>query len=345
MSDRLLEEFVELGSDTGRGNLLGVQPYMTSDDYASGKEFYARLDSYLRAAAQKGWLRPQTAVVWPEHIGTWLIAAGESQAVLQAPTLSAAMRPLAFKHVIPFAGEWLAAREKDRGAASLFRMKGREAADLYQAAFAQLARHYAVTVVAGTIFLPAPEIREGRVVVGRGPIYNTAIVFRPDGLAHPSLARKSYPTPAEQEFTSALPISELPVFDTPAGRLAVVVCADSWYPGTYDRVRALGAEFVTVPSLITRPGMWDKPWGGYSTANPPEDIDPKDVGRITEGQAWIKYALAGRIGRSGAKCGVNVFLHGKLWDLGTDDGNSVAVRGDEIVEVKGDGGALLNVWL
>ncbi len=345
MSDLLLEEIVELGGDTGQGNLLGVQPYMTNDDYASGEVFYARLDSYMRAAAQRGWLRAQTVVVWPEHIGTWLIAAGESQAVLRAPALSAAMRPLALKHVISFAAEWVSAPEKDRVVASLFRMKACETAGLYQAAFSRLARQYAVTVVAGTILLPSPEIREGKIVVGRGPIYNTAAVFRPAGLPHASLARKSYPTPAEQGFTSATPIAELPVFDTPAGRLAVVVCADSWHPETYEHLRAAGAEFLAVPSLITNPGIWDKPWGGYSTATPPKDVDPEDVGRITEGQAWIKYALAGRIGRSGARCGVNVFLHGKLWDLGTDNGNSMAVRGDEVVEVEGEGGALLNVWL
>jgi len=255
------------------------------------------------------------------------------------------MRLLILRHVIPFAGRWLSAREKDRVVASLFRMKAGQMADLHQAAFSRLARRYAVTVVAGTIFLPSPQIREGRVRVSGGPIYNTAVVFRPDGLAHTGLARKSYPVPAEQGFAAGAPISELPVFDTPAGRLGVVVCADSWYPETYDHLKAAGAEFVAVPSEIDRPQIWDKPWGGYTTASPPQDINPEDVGRITEGRAWIKYALAGRIGRSGARCGVNVFLHGKLWDLGTDSGNSVAVRGDEIVEVKRQGGTLLNLWL
>jgi hypothetical protein len=345
MSDLPLGETVELGSNAGRGNLLGVQPYMVANDYASEEAFYARLDSYMQAAGQKGWLGDRTVVVWPEQIGTWLIAAGESQAVFRAPTLHAAMRPLVLRHIFPFAARLVSAREKDRVIASLFRMKAEQMAGLYQAAFSRLARRYAVTVVAGSIFLPSPQVQQGKVVAGRGPIYNTSTVFRPDGLAHGELARKSYPISTEQSFVAAAPIAELPVFDTPAGRLGVVVCADSWYPQIYDRLKAGGAEFIAVPSLSSFPQIWDKPWGGYISADPPQDADWNDVGKITEGQAWLKYALAGRIGRSGARCGVNVFLHGKLWDLGTDNGNSVGVRGDEIVEVKKEGGALINLWL
>ena len=345
MSDLHLAEIVELGSNAGRGNLLGVQPYLVANDYASEELFYARLDSYLQAAGQKGWLGDRTIVVWPEQIGTWLIAAGESQAVFRARTLHAALQPLILRHVIPFAARLVSAREKDWVIASLFRMKAGQMAGLYQAAFSRQARRYAVTVVAGSIFLPSPQVKQGKIVAGRGPIFNTSAVFRPDGLAHGELARKSFIVSTEQPFAIAAPIIELPVFDTPAGRLGVAICADSWYPQIYDRLQAAGAEFIAVPSLVTGPGIWEQPWRGYDGGDTPQDVNPEDVGRISEGQAWLKYALAGRMGRSGARCGVNVFLRGKLWDLGTDNGNSVGVRGDEIVEVKREGGALINIWL
>jgi hypothetical protein len=100
-----------------------------------------------------------------------------------------------------------------------------------------------------------------------------------------------------------------------------------------------------VPSLAAGQYIWDKPWGGYNSVDPPQDVDMADVGSLTEGQAWHKYALSGRIGHSGARCGVNVFLHGELWDLGTDSGSSLAVRGEEMVEARKNGGALLNVWI
>jgi len=345
-----LDEILSLGSDAGQGNLLGVQPYMTVSDYAGEEPFYAKLDAYLQAARQEGWLGEKTVVVWPEQIGTWLVAAGESKSVFQAPTLAAAMRPLVLRHAIPFAGKLAFAREKDRVVASLFRMKAGQMARLYQTVFSRLARQYGVTVVAGSIYLPSPRVEDGRVLAGgsyRAPglLYNTSVVFRPDGKAHSALARKCYPIATEQGFVTAAPVAELPTFETPAGKLGVLVCADSWYPQAYERLKAGGVEMVAVPSLAAGAGIWEKPFGGYTSADPPQDVDRADMGRITEGQAWVKYALAGRIGRSGARCGVNVFLHGELWDLGTDNGNSLAVRGDEVVEARMNGGALLNVWL
>jgi len=327
---------------------------MTAGDYAAEATFYAKLDSYLQAARQNGWVGERTVVVWPELIGAWLVAAGESQRVFQARTLSAAMRSLVLRHALPFVGKLAFAREKDRLVASLFRMKAWQMARLYQAAFSRLACQYGVTVVAGSIYLPSPYVDEGQVRAGgyrstggyrSAGLYNTSAVFRPDGQAHSLLARKCYPIASEQAFVAAAPVAELPVFETPAGRLGVLVCADSWYPQAYARLKAAGAEMIAVPSLAAGAGIWEKPWGGYISADRPQDVDLADVGQITEGQAWHKYALAARIGASGARCGVNVFLHGELWDLGVDNGNSLAVREGEIVEARKNGGALLNVWL
>jgi predicted amidohydrolase len=345
MTDLHLDEFITLGSDSGRGNLLGVQPYLSAEDYATGEAFYSKIEVYLQAARQQGWLGANTVVVYPETIGTWLVAAGEGVAIFRAQTMNAAMRPLILRHALPFARELLSAREKNRTVAGLFRMKAARSAELYQAAFSRLARQYEVTVVAGSIYLPSPQVKDGRLLGRRGPLYNTSAVFRPDGLAYEALARKCFPTAYELTFASAAPLAGLPVFETPAGRLGVLVCADSWYPQAYERLRAAGAELVAVPSLAVDPGIWNKPWGGYNPPNYPPDVDRADAGRLTEGQAWLKYALAGRLASSGARCGVNVFLHGELWDLGTDNGNSVAVRGVEVVEARKNAAALLNVWV
>jgi hypothetical protein len=68
------------------------------------------------------------------------------------------------------------------------------------------------------------------------------------------------------------------------------------------------------------------------------------VGQLCESEAWRKYALSGRLAASGARCGINVFLRGSLWDLGSC-GRSLAVREDEVMEVETDGAALINLWL
>ena len=68
------------------------------------------------------------------------------------------------------------------------------------------------------------------------------------------------------------------------------------------------------------------------------------AGRDSEGEAWHKYALAGRLSASGARYGINVFLRGSLWDMGMD-GRSLMVQDGSPRGEAGDGPALLNLWL
>jgi hypothetical protein len=75
-------------------------------------------------------------------------------------------------------------------------------------------------------------------------------------------------------------------------------------------------------------------------------VDAADRHRLTEGQAWIKYALSGRIHSSGARCGVNVFLRGKLWDHDSGGWPGALIKDAEIfVEERTDKAAILNVWI
>jgi len=345
MSDLRLTEMAEYGSNGRRGNLLGVEPFMTTADYASEEAFRARLDGYLKVAGQKGWLDERTIVVLPEYTGTWLAAAGEREAVYRAHSLQGAMRALALSHAFPFARALLSAREKDKVAASLFRVKAEQMARIYQAVFSNLARKHAVTIVAGSILLPSPQVKAGVVIAGDGPLYNVTAVYGPDGLAHAGLVRKAFPIAAELPFVAPAPVAELPAFDTPAGRLGVLICADSWYPEPYQCLKAQGVDLIAVPSYLSIHDVWDRPWRGYDGAPAPDDVDPRDVGALTEGQAWRKYSLAGRIAHAEARCGLNVFLRGALWDLAADSGCATIVSGQTVIEGRGGGAALLNLWL
>ena len=85
---------------------------------------------------------------------------------------------------------------------SLFRMKAREMAAVYQATFAALARDFGVTIVAGSILLPAPRISNGALEIGKGRLYNVTAVYGPDGRAHDQLTHKVYPISSELPFTA-----------------------------------------------------------------------------------------------------------------------------------------------
>jgi hypothetical protein len=333
------------GQDHGRGNLVGIQPWMTAADYASADTFRARLATWFDVAKERGWLLPDTVVVLPEYVGTWLVAVGEEPDVHAAPTVDAAMKLVVKRHFVPVMSRMITSRAKSRAVDAIFRTKADEMAAAYDAAFSDLARTYQVTVVAGSILLPNPSVADGHVIAGKGRIQNVTAVYGSDGNAFPELARKVQPTDDELPFVKGQPADVLPTFDTKLGTVGVLVCADSWYPHTYETLAGRDADVIVVPSFLSKSGGWAEPWHGYNGAEAPEDVDLADVENLTEGEAWQKYALASRGPDAAAEAGINVFLRGRIWDLGAD-GQTIAVLGREVTLGQPvDAPAVFNLWL
>jgi len=341
----LVQERAEFGTNTGHGNLLGIQPFVRPTDYTSGVALRAKLAGYLDIARDEGWLCDKTIVVFPEYVGTWLAAAGGKPAVYRADTLQRAMLHAMRGRLGAFVAQLFTVRARDRAKAALFAAQARQMAGTYDQVFADLAGQYQVTIVAGSIVLPAPEVREGRLVLMKGRLYNVSAVYRADGMLYPELVHKCFPLWSELEFLAAGCVRDLPVYDTPAGKLGVLICADSWYPQCYGVLAGKGAQIIVVPSYLRPDHVWSQPWRGYDGAAAPADVDAEDIGRLTEGQAWLKYALGGRCAVAGIASGINVFLRGDLWDLGSD-GHTVVVRGSSVLEARhGTGAAIVNSWI
>ena len=335
------------GADAGKGNLLGVQPWLVPQDYANPATLAAKFSAYLQAARDKGWLTDKTIAVFPEYTGTWLIAAGEKRSIYTEPSSEAAMTTVALTHLPEFGWRLLNAPPvKDKVKWALFSLKGKQAAADYQQVFGALAKKYGITIVAGSIVLPSPELIDGKIVVQEGrTLYNVTAVFAPDGNVIAPLVVKVFPIPDELEFTGTGSTDGLPVFNTAAGKLGVLICADAWYPANYAALKKAGAELLAVPSFSSHDQVWSTLWGGYIGAPQPADVDSADIGKITEGDAWMKYAIPMRTQAAGMKAGLNVFLRGAMWDLGSD-GATIWVSGTETGKgtmVKG--AALTNLWL
>jgi hypothetical protein len=273
------------------------------------------------------------------------VALYENASVYRARSVTAALRPVVWGHLAAFTRAFWHSDAEDRVKAALFRAKAETMATVYQRVMSRLSAEHGVTVVAGSLVLPSPRLDGGRLVPGDGPLYNVAAVFSSTGTILEPLVRKVYPISDELAFTAPAASDDLPVFDTPSGRLGVLICADSWYPRTWERLREQGVELVAVPSYLAGDGAWSRPWPGYDGARAPADVDAADAGAISEGEAWLRYALAGRMPGSGARAGLNVFLRGELWGLGSD-GRAVLVRGGTVrLGRHVEGAGIYNVWL
>jgi hypothetical protein len=159
------------------------------------------------------------------------------------------------------------------------------------------------------------------------------------------LTFKKFPVKEEKVFTSCPRFAILPQYKTPAGNLAVLICADAWYPNNYTCLN--GADIIAVPSLVAGKNVWDDKWNGYNGGPQPADVDKTDVGSLTESEAWKRYAMLSRGRAAGIKSGMNVFLRGDLWDVDMD-GNTLYFSGDAAFEAKASPektGSLINVWL
>ncbi|RMF72730.1 MAG: hypothetical protein D6740_04950, partial [Alphaproteobacteria bacterium] len=183
--------------------LVGISALMMPRDYADAHAFRAKVAGYLEQARKAGLMPEGSIVVWPEHLGTWLVAVDAPGIVTRTPAMGLAMTALALARPRALWGVLARSHEKDRLAAALFRSRSQEMAAVYQDVFADLARRFGVTIVAGSIVLENPAVVEGRLRTRPGPLYNTSVVFHPDGRADPKLVRKVYPIPSEQPFTTA----------------------------------------------------------------------------------------------------------------------------------------------
>lgn len=338
----LIEAVQSYGVNRGQGNLVGIQPYMTTVHYATAVAYQTRLDGYMAAAQAEGWLHDNTIVIFPENIGTWLLLVNEDASILTAETMESASKRMVSHHLPRFLWTLPHTAGHNRAACALFRMKAQPIAAAYQETFGQLAATYGVTIAAGSVFLPQPVWENGRLQCTAGPLQNVCCVFAADGRAYPAITRKVHLVPDESALLQGGSLDDLPVYDTPAGRLGVLICADSWCPASYE---ALAAQEVGIIAVPNNQGGWHKAWGGYLTPPIPDDVDTADIGRLTEEEAWLKYALAGRIGRSRARVGMQVFFHGRLWDQ-VSEGQIIILKESQLIEAPDvQGAALINVWL
>ncbi|MBX9405858.1 carbon-nitrogen hydrolase family protein [Pseudomonas baetica] len=343
LSDLRIKLAVDQGTPADRGNLLGIQPELFPTDYQNPERLHRKLAAYLQQAQDQGLLNDKTVVVLPEHVGTWLMISGEKDELYQAPTLAEAMNWLAASNPLLFARAWLSAKGSDRLDDAHLRMKSRAMAKDYQALFGGLAKEFHVTLVAGSIVLPEPSIRDGQLKPGSGALYNSSVVFGRDGVPLGQPQRQMHPVFDQRDVIQASE-QTINVVDTPAGRLGVLIGSDSWYPDNYRKLDEQSAQLVAVPAQVLGHGAWDQPWRGYKGSSTPSSVSLKP-GEVSEGQAWHRLTLTAQPPSSRATAGMSVFLRGQFWDKASSGQSFLSSNGQQFAAGDARGACLLNIWL
>jgi hypothetical protein len=351
LTDLRIQVVINDGQPGERGNLLGIQPELFPSDYSSVERLHRKLAAYLVQARERGLLNDKTIVVLPEHIGTWLLAVDEKSQFYQATTLDEAMNWLAFSNPLLFLDAVFHARGSSRFEDARLRMKAHSMAQDYQNVFGGLAKEFGVTLVAGSIVLPSPQVENGELRIGRGALYNSSLVFGPDGLPQGQPQRQLFPGWSQRGYIRPGKDAPLNVIDTPAGRLATLIGSDSWYPDNYARLNASKVDLIAVPAYVAGSESWSQPWRSDKHEALAARLNP-GAGPITQGEAWHRLALTPP---GTAKAGVSVFMRGQFWDQGSA-GHSFASRGGQTIPEQsvdaapkgarpGHGARLINLWL
>ena len=209
------------------------------------------------------------------------------------------MTTLILSNIVDFSINLIRSKEEDKITAAIFRMKSLKMAKDYFDTFSKLSKDFNCFIAAGSIVLPKPQVIDGELIIDSSePLYNASFIFGPDGKIIGKPILKAFPIDTELPFVQSQPVEQLPVFELPMGKTALMICADSWYPEPYTKAAKEKTEVILVPSYLTGENAMKNLWQGYNGMEAPTGTELTDIQKITEWEAWNKYALPGKIGKN-----------------------------------------------
>ncbi len=183
-----------IGNDSGKGNTICIQPYMTAINYANEPSFRESIRPYLVAASSLKLLNPKTLVVLPENIGNLLVAYEEKESLYKKNTVDEAVNAIIMANIFKFSIAYLNAPSvSDKKKYALFQMKAKQIVEVYSRVLSNLAKEFKVSIAAGSIVLPNPSVSsDGCIKLNKDELYHTYAVFNPDGKITTPLEKKGF---------------------------------------------------------------------------------------------------------------------------------------------------------
>jgi N-carbamoylputrescine amidase len=139
-------------------------------------------------------------------------------------------------------------------------------------ALSEAARRHGIVLIGGSLFEKSPD----------GRYFNTAPVFGPDGDLIGTYRKTHIPEDIlyHEQHYFAPGDTGVRVFETPVGKIAVLICYDQWYPEAARLAALAGAELIVYPTAIgdideavetNISGNWQNLWRnvqlGHAAAN------------------------------------------------------------------------------
>ncbi len=214
----------------------------TADDYP------AYLSRFLRMAKAKG----AVLALFPELSG---IAAaiptlsGWRNDLLRAAGPSLSARPGLWeraKAAMASGAASVVQADLHKSLAAALQAMPESLSDAYAAMFSGLARHYEMTLVAGSLLEVRPDT---------GDVLNVSVVFGPDGSI---LGRQAKASLLGRMAGLASAAAGWGVIETPVGRVGVLVGEDVLYPEPARILAYQGADMLLTMAAVNRPATYQK---------------------------------------------------------------------------------------
>ena len=187
-------EYIEQGADSGKGNLIGIQPYLTAVNYSTAYNFETSLRFYFEQLKREGKLNSKSVVVLPEDIGTWLVLANEKESVYKAASLQDAFKGIRSASLFSYLNGWIKSPVADKNSYAVFHLKAAKMAKQYCQVFTTLAKEYKCRIAAGSILLPDAGIDSAHTIQPKpgAVLLNTFFLFDTSGaIAQPVKKQES----------------------------------------------------------------------------------------------------------------------------------------------------------
>jgi len=222
------------GNPSGRFRVAAVQCYLRF--YNTAEEFSTEMTRLVEKAMATS---PQL-IVFPEHIGTPLVAMGHVRDPQDAPAIELAM--LSILDAEQEKVQAIVAQHQVSAMRALLMSREAEMREAYLGTFSNLAKKHEVYIMTGSTSLPEPE--------DSTQVSNVAYIINPEGEVV-GFQRKVHLLDTEgQGGLDLVPgtLEELKVFETPFGKLGIAICLDCFHVDVVNRLVELGAEFLIDPA-------------------------------------------------------------------------------------------------